>query len=207
VKVIDAAGAQRLGAWILTGPVAGLTRLPTCPACSGLVVAFVSPISYVAFVARRHAVTPLVDIARPSPDIAAEAGEAARSLAPLLRKRKGGQHITLVAEGDLPARVVVPRAALELFVRILGEMASGNAVTIVPVHAELTTQQAAELLNVSRPFMVKLLEEGRLPFRLVGTRRRVRFEDLARFRQRDDEERSKVMDELTAEAQRLGLEY
>jgi excisionase family DNA binding protein len=86
-------------------------------------------------------------------------------------------------------------------------MASGNAVTIVPVHAELTTQQAAELLNVSRPFMVKLLEEGRMPFRLVGTRRRVRFEDLARFRQRDDEERSKVMDELTAEAQRLGLDY
>jgi hypothetical protein len=55
--------------------------------------------------------------------------------------------------------------------------------------------------------MVKLLEEGRIPFRMVGTRRRVRFEDLARFRQRDDEERSKVMDELTAEAQRLGLDY
>ena len=119
--------------------------------------------------------TPLADIARPSPDTAAEAGEAARSLAPLLRKRKGGQHITLVAEGDLTARVVVPRAALELFVRILGEMASGNAVTIVPVHAELTTQQAAELLKVSRPYMVKLLEEGHIPFRLVGTRRRVRF--------------------------------
>ncbi len=151
--------------------------------------------------------TSLADIARPSPDIAAEAGEAARSLAPLLKKRKGGQHITLVADGDVPARVVVPRAALELFVRILGEMASGNAVTIVPVQAELTTQQAAELLNVSRPFMVKLLEEGRLPFRLVGTRRRVRFEDLARFRQRDDDERSKVMAELSAEAQRLGFDY
>ena len=151
--------------------------------------------------------TPLVDLARPSPDLAAEAGEAARSLAPLLKRRRGGQHITLVADGDLPARVVVPRASLELFVRILGEMAGGNAVTIVPVHAELTTQQAAELLNVSRPFMVKLLEDGHVPFRLVGTRRRVRFEDLARFRQRGDEERKKVMDELTAEAQRLGLDY
>ncbi len=151
--------------------------------------------------------TPLADYARPTPDAAAEAGEAARSLAPLLRKRNGPPRLTVVASGDQEARVTVPRAAFELFVRILGEMANGNAVTIVPVHAELTTQQAAELLNVSRPHLVKLLEEGQIPFRMVGTRRRVRFEDLVRFRQRDDTDRQKAMDELTAEAQRLGLDY
>jgi len=152
--------------------------------------------------------TPLAAYVRPSPDIAAEAGEAARSLAPLLRRRKGAsQHVTIAADGDGAARVAVPREAFELFVRILGEMANGNAVTIVPVHAELTTQQAAELLNVSRPYMVKLLEDGRIPFRLVGTRRRVRFEDLVRFKQQDDADREKVVNELTAEAQRLGLEY
>lgn len=150
----------------------------------------------------------LAEYARPSPDTAAEAAEAARSLAPLLRRRKGSsQKVTLIADGDREARVVVPRAAFEIFVRILGEMANGNAVTIVPVHAELTTQQAAELLNVSRPYMVKLLEEGRIPFRMVGTRRRVRFEDLVHFRQQDDADREKVLDELTAEAQRLGLDY
>lgn len=150
----------------------------------------------------------LAEYTRPSSDAAAEAAEAARSLAPLLRRKKGSsQQVTVVADGGREARVVVPRAAFELFVRILGEMANGNAVTIVPVHAELTTQQAAELLNVSRPYMVKLLEEGKLPFRTVGTRRRVRFEDLVHYKQQDDADREKVVEELTAEAQRLGLEY
>jgi excisionase family DNA binding protein len=150
----------------------------------------------------------LSEYARPSPDTAAEAGEAARSLASLLRRRKGtSQHLTIVADGDREASVTVPRAAFELFVRLLGEMANGNAVTIVPVHAELTTQQAAELLNVSRPYVVKLLEDGKIPFRTVGTRRRVRFEDLVCFKQQDDADREKVLDDLTAEAQRLGLEY
>ena len=150
----------------------------------------------------------LAEYTRPSPVAAAEAAEAARSLAPLLRRRRGGsQQVTLTADGDREARVVVPRAAFELFVRILGEMANGNAVTIVPVHAELTTQQAAELLNVSRPYMVKLLEDGKIPFRMVGTRRRVRFEDLVRYKQQDEVEREKILDELTAEAQRLGFDY
>jgi excisionase family DNA binding protein len=152
--------------------------------------------------------TPLAEYTRPSPDMAAEAAEAARSLAPFLRKKKGAsQHVTVVAQGDHDTSVTVPRAAFELFVRILGEMANGNAVTIVPVHAELTTQQAADLLNVSRPYMVKLLEEGKIPCRMVGTRRRVRFEDLVRYKQQDEAERQTVVDELTAEAQRLGLVY
>ncbi len=152
--------------------------------------------------------TPLAEYTRPSPDMVAEAAEAARSLAPFLRKRKGApQHVTVVAKGDQDTRVIVPRAAFELFVRILGEMANGNGVTIVPVHAELTTQQAADLLNVSRPYMVKLLEDGKIPCRMVGTRRRVRFEDLVRYKQQDETERQTVVDELTAEAQRLGLDY
>jgi excisionase family DNA binding protein len=146
--------------------------------------------------------------ARPSPEIAAEAATAARSLAPLLRKRKGTpQHVTVVAKGDHDTRVTVPRAAFELFVRVLGEMANGNAVSIVAVHAELTTQQAADLLNVSRPFMAKLLEDRKIPCRMVGTRRRVGFEDLVRYKQKDKSDRQKTLDELTAEAQRLGLEY
>jgi excisionase family DNA binding protein len=146
--------------------------------------------------------------ARPSPEIAAEAATAARSLAPLLRKRKGTpQHVTVVAKGDHDTRVTVPRAAFELFVRVLGEMANGNAVSIVAVHAELTTQQAADLLNVSRPFMAKLLEDGKMPCRMVGTRRRVRFEDLVRYKQKGEADRQKVYDALAAEAQRLGLEY
>lgn len=103
--------------------------------------------------------------------------------------------------------VTVPTSALRLFLHLLTEMAQGHAVTLIPTHAELTTQQAADLLHVSRPFVVKLLEEGKLPGRSVGKYRRVRFDDVMAYKQKDDEARVKVLDQLTAEAQELGMGY
>jgi excisionase family DNA binding protein len=94
-----------------------------------------------------------------------------------------------------------------LFVEILDELARGHAVTVVPGGKELTTQQAADMLNVSRPYVIQLLEDGRMPFRRVGTRRRIRFEDLVKFQRKDDAQRRKVADALTKEAEELGLEY
>jgi excisionase family DNA binding protein len=101
--------------------------------------------------------------------------------------------------------IELPHSVFEVLVRVVHEMARGNAVRVLPVHAELTTQQAAELLNVSRPFLVGLLEEGEIPFRKVGSHRRVRLDDLLVYKDRRDRERKIALNELASESQELGL--
>jgi excisionase family DNA binding protein len=143
----------------------------------------------------------------PSPVVADEAREALRTLARIIPP-EGTAQVRVHPPGE-PNEVTirVPREALELFVEVLGQMANGNAVTVVPVHAELTTHQAAELLNVSRPFLIDLLEAGRIPFRRVGTHRRIRFADLMVYKKQDDARRDEVLAELTRQAEDLALGY
>jgi excisionase family DNA binding protein len=86
-------------------------------------------------------------------------------------------------------------------------MAKGNAVTLIPVHAELTTQQAAKILNVSRPFLIEQLEKSVIPYRKVGTHRRVMFKDLMEYKQTMDHNRLNALEELSAIDQELGLGY
>lgn len=143
----------------------------------------------------------------PTAKTSEEAKAALRILSALPRRRASRTVQVHPEGGGRSVSVTVPREAFELFLEVLGQMANGNAVTIVPVHAELTTQQAADLLNVSRPFLVTLLDEGKLPFRLVGTHRRVRVADLIEHQQKDESRRKAVLDELTAEAEKLGLGY
>ena len=133
------------------------------------------------------------------------AQSSGRRLAPLAGKATEYQ-LQILANGEPSEVLVVPAAALHLLVQILAEMAQGNAVTFTSIQAELTTQQAADLLNVSRPYFVQLLENGTIPFHRVGTRRRVRLQEVMAYKQRRYTERSAALDELAAYDQELGLE-
>ena len=104
------------------------------------------------------------------------------------------------------SEALVPRAAVEMLARILAHMGAGQSVSIHPSNAELTTQQAADLLNVSRPFLIGLLEAGEIEYRTVGTHRRVTMASLVEYRRHDGEGRRKAADDLTKLSQEMGLE-
>lgn len=140
--------------------------------------------------------------AKKSGNPAEAAKHALGRLAPIARNLHDAVHVRAGRED-----AIVPKEAFKLLLEILGQMALGNAVTVVPRQAELTTQQAADFLNVSRPFLIGLLENRKIPYRKVGTHRRVRFADLAAFRETDDARRRAALDELTADAQRHRLDY
>lgn len=158
-------------------------------------IAFIAPSNYTRTMTA--ATLPI-----PSPEEAAEAKLALRTLSPANRGR--ARTVRVRADGE---DAIVPKEAFELLLEILGQMANGNAVTIVPVQAELTTQQAADFLNVSRPHLIELLEAGTIPYRKVGTHRRIRFEDLLGHKQADDLKRQAVLAQLAADAQAHGMGY
>ncbi|MBN9355348.1 MAG: helix-turn-helix domain-containing protein [Herbaspirillum huttiense] len=130
-----------------------------------------------------------------------------RALAAYLSTNLDTQRIQIFDEHNCPHAVELPTSALRLLVQILAELADGNAVNVVPVHAELTTQEAADLLNVSRPHFVKLLEDGLIPFHRAGKHRRVKFADLMRYKQERRRISTEALDELAQQAQELGMGY
>ena len=130
-----------------------------------------------------------------------------RALAAFLATRYETQRIQIFDEKNQAHQVELPTSALRLLVDILAELAGGNAVKVVPIHAELTTQEAADLLNVSRPHLVKLLEDGALPYHRTGKHRRVRFADLMQFKTQRDQDSERAMAELATQAQELGMGY
>ncbi len=147
------------------------------------------------------------EMVAPSEADALLARESSRLLASHKLGTQTSIRLQLLDDGAPAETMTVPASALRLFVHLLTEMSQGNAVTLIPTHAELTTQQSADLLNVSRPYVVKLLDEGKIPSRTVGKYRRVRFDDLMAYKKKDDEAREKVIDQLSADAQELKMGY
>ncbi len=103
--------------------------------------------------------------------------------------------------------VVLPRGALVLLRDLLAGMSQGAAFAIAPLHAEMTTQQAADYLNVSRPYLITLLEKGELRYTKVGTHRCLRFRDVVAYKNEIRQQSSDAMDELVKIAQENNLGY
>ncbi len=133
--------------------------------------------------------------------------EGQRALAAYLSTDRETQHIQIFDVNRQAHQIELPTSALRLLIDILAELSDGNAVKVVPVHAELTTQEAADMLNVSRPHLVKLLEEGQLTFHRTGKHRRVLFADLMAFKERRDQGSREAMAALAQQAQELGMGY
>ena len=132
--------------------------------------------------------------------------------------RSSGQVLSRYAGMDRPLKLRVrdseqeqpielPAGAVELLMHVLEAMAAGQGVTLIPQSAELTTVQAADVLNVSRPFLIKLLDQKAIPHRKVGKHRRVRMEDAMAYKNTVDREREQVLEQLTREAQTYDVGY
>ncbi len=141
----------------------------------------------------------------PDPADVLIARESANRLAPALNQADGGVQLRVGDVGSTADPITIPTAAFRLLLAILSEMASGHAVRLIPHHAELTTGEAAELLNVSRPYVVRILDEGRIPSHRVGTHRRVLFKDVMDYRDQRRRARSAALDRLSDLDQELGL--
>ena len=139
----------------------------------------------------------------------AEDAALARSSSQLLsRHAHANRPLRLsVKDGEQERPIELPAAVVLLLRNILEAIASGRGVTIIPDNAELTTVQAADMLNVSRPYLIKLLDGKAIPHRKVGKHRRIRVEDVVAYKAAIDREREDVLDQLTREAQEQGLGY
>ncbi|HDR9481647.1 MULTISPECIES: helix-turn-helix domain-containing protein [Burkholderia] len=151
--------------------------------------------------------TPTPDMILPVEREMQAAVEGQRTLAAYLATRTDTQRIQIFDDENRAHQVELPTSALRLLVDILAELADGNAVKVVPVHAELTTQEAADLLNVSRPHLIKLLESNALPYHRTGKHRRVRFSDLMHYKAARDQASADAMDELSRQAQEWRMGY
>jgi excisionase family DNA binding protein len=130
---------------------------------------------------------------------------AARRITEYLDGHPGDDLIEALGEVGAEDALIIPRATVVMFAQILGLLAQGRGVQIIPKEVELSTQQAADMLNVSRPYLIGLLESGQIPFRKVGRHRRIKFEDLVNYQRQDDLRRRVAADKLAELSEDLDL--
>ncbi len=123
----------------------------------------------------------------------------------LVEQLSRAQHSKPKLMGPDGETVELPESVFRLLRQVVHDLSEGRMVTIVPQDQELTTQEAADLLNVSRPYLVKLLEQGDIPHTKIGTHRRVRFVDVMTYKQQRDAQRKQGLDRLARMSQEMGL--
>lgn len=115
--------------------------------------------------------------------------------------------ITLTTENGEHPTVEVPPAALKLIGQLLGAMSDGRPIVLMPAEQELSTVEAAQFLNVSRPFVIKEMESGKLPHRKVGSHRRISLQDLLDYAQKMRAQQTSALERMADNARELGLDY
>ena len=141
----------------------------------------------------------------PTPDEMEEAKASSRTLAKYAHADR--VQMTLRGINGESDEMVLPGSVLQMLLTVLSEMSQGNAISLIPRHQELSTQEAASMLNVSRPFLVGLLEKGKIPHRKVGSHRRVRLEDLLGYTENVDRQRAEALDRLAELSQQEDMGY
>ena len=143
----------------------------------------------------------------PSPEEAALAKLCSQELAGVLATNGDQQNFSFTDQAGKAHAITLPQPALTLFIEVLTQLGEGNIVQITPIHAELTTQQAADMLNMSRPTFIKLLDEDIIPFARTGNRRKVSYADVMKYKEALQEKRLASLDELSALDQANDMGY
>ncbi len=132
------------------------------------------------------------------------ATETSRKLAKLISK----DSIMRLQMADKNGEILeIPASVAHMLLDMLEQTANGKAITLIPFNAEMTTQQAADFLNVSRPFLIQLLDKKQIPFFKIGTHRRIHFEDVLNYKTAIDNKRKDTLNELAKQAQALDMGY
>jgi excisionase family DNA binding protein len=145
----------------------------------------------------------------PTAEDSKQAKDSSRVLAQALANYSDDDRVRMTIQGSSGTNdeLVLPGDIMSLLLNVLTQVSQGNAISLMPMHQEISTQQAADLLSVSRPHLVKLLEQGNIPFRKVGSHRRVKLTDVMDYRGTVDKERNKTLDELSQLSQDMGMDF